>query len=277
MPEIKGDQLLEEVQITGGFGTTAIEDEVMLLRERFVHASGWNPGHTVLSQTVEGFSDSDLYDMNKDTLHISARAGGVLVSCMRITPCTDTSSLSGSMMEGTEFRQEGTTGGRFGPVHDITRLVTCYEAGQRGVDIDPRAADISTSIIAAEMMFGAVAGIQSAGRKIGTQDLDFFDGGNPDSEYSWIFTIDKQVKFLLESSGICVETIKRGVINGDSDETIFGRVRPYRSMQNIIEEGSKVPLIGLPTRAVLKAGYASYIENENKNRTNSPEIIGNVA
>lgn len=234
------------IQITGGFGPDHIDPAVMELRASFVEASGWHPSHTVLEPSMSEYPDSDPYDLDPNTLHLSARRGSALLACMRITPCTEENSLSGAMMAGKEYKHN--------PVNktdnwDITRLVTAYEAGQRGVQVENP--DINSSVAAAVMMFGVLGGIQHG-------DAGFFDGKNGSRESSWRFTIDGGVKWLLEESGIIVTTIKETIINGDKTPTILGVVKPYKSMDNIIENESVVPVICMPTKDVLRCGYEYY-------------------
>lgn len=252
----------ETITISGGFGPGAINSEVMDFRRRFVEASGWHPQHTVPKSSIEKYPDSDSYDTDPGTLHLSARLGGkVLLACMRITPCNEGGSLSDAMMEQKPYEHV-----EVDPLSntswDITRLVTAYEASQRGVDVADK--DINHSIAAAVMMFGAVGGIQQGllSSKDIKKGVDFFNGERGhDATTSWRFTIDGQVKWLLESCGIKVVVIKEAVINGDENPTILGLVRPYESMANIIEYSPRVPAIDLPTRDVLRKGYESFIGN----------------
>lgn len=245
MSELTVANLAETIQITGGFGPDHVDPEVMKLRADFVEASGWHPSHTVPKPSMEKYPDSDPYDLDPNTLHLSARRGSALLAYMRITPCTEENSLSGAMMAGREYEHNPVDGtGNW----DITRLVTAYEAYQRGVKVEDR--NINNSVAAAVMMFGVLGGIQHGGG-------GFFDGENG-MESSWRFTIDEAVKWLLEESGIIVTTIEEAIINGDKTETILGVVDPYESMANIIEKGSTVPVIGLPTKDVLRCGYESY-------------------
>lgn len=245
MPELATPTLTENIHITGGLGPNYIDPGVMVLRADFVEASGWHPGYTVPKPSMEKYPDSDPYDLDPNTLHLSARRGSALLACMRITPCTKENSLSGAMMAEREYEHNPVDGtGNW----DITRLVTAYEAHQRGVKVEDQ--NLNNSVAAAVMMFGVLGGIQHGG-------AGFFDGENG-RESSWGFTIDGAVKWLLEESGIIVKTLKEDVVNGDETPTIFGVVDPYKSMANIIEKGSTVPVIGLPTKDVLRCGYESY-------------------
>lgn len=256
----------ETITISGGFGPGAINSEVMDFRRRFVEASGWHPQHTVPKSSIEKYPDSDSYDTDPGTLHLSARLGGkVLLACMRITPCNEGGSLSDAMMEQKPY-EHVEVDSLSATSWDITRLVTAYEASRRDVDVVDK--DINHSIAAAVMMFGAVGGIQQGllSSKDIKKGVDFFNGEQKRNT-SWRFTIDGQVKWLLESCGIKVVVIKEAVINGDEKPTILGLVRPYESMANIIEYSPRVPAIDLPTRDVLSAGYSSFVRNTVPRRT----------
>lgn len=260
MAEIATPTLLKTIEISGGFGPEAINPDVMELRDDFVKASGWHPEHTVQGRSIDEYPDSDSYDTDAGTLHLQARLGGNLLACMRITPCLPGQSLSDAMMIKEDYCHSPTSNAD-AKEWDITRLVTAYEAGSRGVEV----ADsyITHSIVAAVMMFGALGGIQHGLLRSNSLAAggDFFNG-NQKGESSWRFTIDDQVKWLLEECGITVTVIKEDTINEvDETPTILGHVKPYKSMASIVAKGSEVPIIRLPTQNVLRAGYNSVIGN----------------